>query len=118
MVRHNDANPFSIDGEWVRIIVPNSESGELGWISTQLISTSGDFSTLHVVQPGQPQFGPMQAFYLTTGIGDAGCNEAPESGVLIQTPEGVSEVTFNINGVDVAMGSTVLFQAQPDAAMS
>lgn len=61
---------------------------------------------------------PMQAFYLNTGIGDSDCTEAPESGVLIQTPDGVKEVTFNINGVDVAMGSTVLFQTQADEAMS
>jgi len=57
------------------------------------------------------EFSPMQAFYLTTGIGDAGCSEAPESGMLVQTPKGVGEVTFNVNGVDVAMGSTVFFQA-------
>ncbi len=57
------------------------------------------------------EFSPMQAFYLTTGIGDAGCSEAPESGMLVQTPQGVGEVTFNVNGVDVAMGSTVFFQA-------
>lgn len=61
---------------------------------------------------------PMQAFYLKTGIGDAGCEQAPESGLLVQTPDGVSEVAFNINGVDVAMGSTILFQAQPDEEMT
>lgn len=60
---------------------------------------------------------PMQAFYLKTGIGDAGCEEAPESGMLVQTPDGVSEVAFNINGVDIAMGSTILFQAQSNSEM-
>lgn len=55
---------------------------------------------------------PMQAFYLSTGIGDSACEEAPESGLLIQTPDGVEEVTFNINGVDVQVGSTVLFQTE------
>lgn len=61
---------------------------------------------------------PMQAFYLQTGVGDAGCEEAPESGLLVQTPEGINEIVFNINGVDVAMGSTILFQAQPNQDMS
>lgn len=61
---------------------------------------------------------PMQAFYLKTGIGDAGCEEAPESGLLVQTPDGVSEVAFNINGVDVAMGSTILFQAEANQEMT
>ncbi|MBI1281164.1 MAG: hypothetical protein GC179_23765 [Anaerolineaceae bacterium] len=53
---------------------------------------------------------PMQAFYLKTGAGDAQCDEAPESGLLVQTPKGVGEVAFNVNGVDVQMGSTVFFQ--------
>ena len=55
---------------------------------------------------------PMQAFYLRTGIGDVACEEAPESGLLIQTPDGIDEVTFNVNGVDVQVGSTVLFQTE------
>ena len=61
---------------------------------------------------------PMQAFYLSTGVGDAPCEEAPESGLLVQTPEGVEEVTFNVNGVDVQIGSTVLFQAVPEDEMT
>lgn len=60
------------------------------------------------------EFTPMQAFYLTTGIGDSRCAEAPESGMLVQTPKGVGEVNFLINGVEVAMGSTVMFQAPTD----
>ena len=56
---------------------------------------------------------PMQAFYLRSGVGDSACLEAPASGVLIQTPHGVESVNFNINGVDVEVGSTVMLQAQP-----
>ncbi|MCB9452590.1 MAG: hypothetical protein H6672_14225 [Anaerolineaceae bacterium] len=61
---------------------------------------------------------PMQAFYLRTGVADSGCDEAPESGLLVQTPDGVDEIAFNINGVDVQMGSTVLFQGNEDEDMS
>ena len=57
------------------------------------------------------EFGPMQAFYLRSGIGDAACNEAPNSGILVQTPEGVAEVNLNVNGVDVSLGSTAFLQA-------
>lgn len=60
---------------------------------------------------------PMHAFYLKTGVGDANCSEAPESGVLVQTPDGVTDVVFNVNGIDVAMGSTILFQAEANAHM-
>lgn len=61
---------------------------------------------------------PMQAFYLKTGAGDSQCAEAPESGMLVQTPEGVGEVSFNVNGVDVQMGSTVFFQSAPEEGMT
>ncbi|MDX1991884.1 MAG: hypothetical protein SF029_05820 [bacterium] len=60
---------------------------------------------------------PMQAFYLTTGVGSVGCQEAPENGLLVQTPEGVGEVTFTINDIVVEMGSTVLFQAHPEGEL-
>jgi hypothetical protein len=60
----------------------------------------------------------MQAFYLRTGIGDAPCAGAPQSGLVVQTPEGVGAVVFNINGVDVEMGSTVFFQADADKGMT
>lgn len=58
---------------------------------------------------------PMQAFYLTTGLGDSQCSEAPDSGLIVQTPEGVGEVAFTVNEVDVQMGSTVLFQANTES---
>ncbi len=60
---------------------------------------------------------PMQAFYLTTGVSESTCAEAPDSGLLVQTPEGVGEITFTINDIQVEMGSTVLFQAQPQGEM-
>lgn len=60
---------------------------------------------------------PMQAFILSTGIGAPPCEQAPPDGLLVQTPAGVQQVSFNINGVDVQMGSTVFFQIVPDQAM-
>jgi hypothetical protein len=57
---------------------------------------------------------PMQSFYLRTAVGDASCVDTPASGLIIQTPHGVQSVQFNINGVDVEIGSTVLLQAKPD----
>jgi len=60
----------------------------------------------------------VQSFYLQTAIGDAACREAPESGVLVQTPRGVDEVTFQINGVNVALASTAYLQAQPGGMMT
>ncbi len=61
---------------------------------------------------------PMSAFYLRTGIGDSPCEEVPESGLLVQTPEGVGTISFNVNGVDVSLGSTVFFQTDADGDMN
>lgn len=80
----------------------------------------GDVEIVNAVDRADVERGsatPMQAFYLTTGIGDSRCEEAPESGMLVQTPEGVGEVSFTVNNVSVQMGSTVLFQAQPAGEM-
>jgi hypothetical protein len=77
----------------------------------------GDVEITSAVALDNPMAAPMQAFYLTTGIGDAACAEAPESGMLVQTPEGVGEVAFSMNGVDVSLGSTVFFQAEPGEQM-
>jgi hypothetical protein len=57
------------------------------------------------------------AFYFQSGIGDAPCAEAPDSGILVQTPEGVSSVSFRVNEVDIELGSTAYLQAQPSADM-
>lgn len=78
----------------------------------------GDVEISNAVDPNDTTEKPMQAFRLKTGVGDAGCDEAPESGLLVQTPEGADEIAFNVNGVGVSMGSTVLFQADPEAGMS
>jgi hypothetical protein len=60
----------------------------------------------------------MQAFYFTTGVGDAPCAEAPDSGILIQTPKGVGEIRLRANNVDIRIGSTVYLQATPGDAIS
>lgn len=52
---------------------------------------------------------PMQAFYFTSGIGTPRCNAVPDSGVLIQTPDVDTSITFSINEVIVELGSTAFF---------
>jgi hypothetical protein len=98
-------------GEWLRISL---ENGGWGWVSTLVVQFEGDVESLNVVDPGDPVFGPLQAFVLKTGIGDSGCEEAPESGIMIQSPEGQSVISFEINEVNIELASTAFFQAQPD----
>lgn len=56
-------------------------------------------------------FNPMQAFYFTAGIGDSPCAEAPDSGILIQTPQGAGTVQLRVNAVDIELGSTAYLTA-------
>lgn len=71
----------------------------------------GDVEIDNAVLDSESGFTPMQAFYFHSGIGDAGCEEAPESGLLIQTPDGVEEVLLNVNGANISLGSTAFLQA-------
>jgi hypothetical protein len=60
--------------------------------------------------------GNMQSFYFTSGLGDLKCNETPNSGILIKSPNH-AQVTFTANGVQITMASTVLLRAEKGRAM-
>ncbi len=110
------ANGRLADRSWVRIALP--DNGGTGWVAGWLLTITAGIDNLDVVEPGAPHYGPMQAFYFQSGAQDAVCQEAPDSGLLIQTPEGVGEVTLLINEVNIQLGSTVYFQAQPGKDMT
>lgn len=67
----------------------------------------GDTTIEDVTEPDAPV--PMQAMVITGGVGQPQCQAAPESGVLVQSPQGIT-VTFEVNGVLISMGSTALLQ--------
>ncbi len=106
------------DGSWLRIQLPNSAA--LGWVSAAVVKVSGDTSTLALVDPTQAQtsFTPMQAFYFQTGITQTNCQQAPEDGILIQTPKGMGKIDLRANDVDIQLGSTAFIQAQPRGYMT
>ena len=60
-------------GRWWARLAPDASGKEV------LVIDHDAALSLHPIVKGQP---PMQAFYLTTGIGDANCADAPESGVM------------------------------------
>lgn len=103
------------DGKWLHIQL---EDGRTGWVLANLVSVDGDVSQLPVtdgaveaVADGDVSYTPMQAFYFSSGIGDSGCAQAPDSGILIQTPEGTRTITLRVNEVDITLGSTAYVQA-------
>jgi hypothetical protein len=99
------------DNSWIRIKLEEDARG-VGWVSGDFLNTDGgDTDSLVIVQPDTPQLGPMQAFYFKTGMNDRSCAESPDSGILVQTPEGARRVQLQLNGVDISLGSTVYLQA-------
>ena len=65
------------------------------WGRGTLVTLDGDVYNLAVISPNTTvptDFKPMQAFFVQTGIGDAKCREAAESGLLIQTQIGRAHV--------------------------
>lgn len=112
-------------GDWLRVQL--SDGSGTGWVFAELVSVDGDSSTLPVISSDAPvsepeasasPYGPMQAFYLRSGAADRPCEEAPDSGLLIQTPAGQGEITFLINEVTIDLGSTAYLQAQPAGEMT
>lgn len=102
-------------GDWLRVVYNDVNKGRtVGWVSTQVLSGAGERMKLEAIEADAPLYAPMQAFVLRSGIGDSPCLEAPESGLLVQTPSGVGSVSFNANGVDIALGSTAFLQTQTD----
>ena len=99
------------DGSWVRIQLP--ETGETGWVSASLVQADESLETLAVVPAGSTHYTPFQAFFLRTGAADAPCTAVPQSGIMIQTPEGVAEIRLTINEIAIRLGSTAYIQAVP-----
>jgi pimeloyl-ACP methyl ester carboxylesterase/SH3-like domain-containing protein len=94
-------------GDWLQVVFGDGT----GWVQASDVTPEGDIDTLAVVEAGGlGDYGPMQAFYFRTGVGDTACEEAPNSGILVQTPRGAGEVTINVNGLEVALASTAVIQ--------
>jgi len=110
------ANGRLADNSWLRVELPDGSG--YGWVYAPLVQAHGDLETLEAVDPRVAAYGPMQAFTFRSTVHDAACAEAPDGGILVQTPEGMARVTLLINEIDVQVGSTVYFQAQPGGEMT
>jgi hypothetical protein len=115
------ANGRNDDGRWIRVQIDTSKL-ESAWVLAELIDVRGDLDSLPVVDSqtvdSTINFGPMQAFYFQSGRDDAPCEEAPNSGLLIQTPEGAAEVTLWIDEVIIQLDSNASAFVQADAGGS
>lgn len=78
----------------------------------------GNVEIEDAVQPDDDTLKPMQAFRLRTQLGSTTCENVPEDGILIQTPEGAGQINLRVNDVDIELGSTIYLTAQPEQNMT
>ncbi len=114
------ANGRLPDSSWIRVRL-SEEENSIGWIFADLISSQGNLNSLNIIDPDTQDtlstnlaYGPMQVFTIETGAQDAPCAEAPNSGMMIQTPEGAAEVTLLMNEIDISLRATAFVQAQAE----
>lgn len=93
--------------DWVRADIQNI----IGWLPVSAfdpVQIEAALPQLTVVEDDAPL--PMQAFTLRTSFDNSGfeCAAAPPSLLLVQGPERV-QVSFEVNGANVQIASTVLF---------
>ena len=113
-------SPLSMDGEAWGVALMRLQANIPDTLPGQNVTfvLFGDVELSNAVEADSSEARPMQAFYLTTGIGQPECASVPQSGLLVQTPQGAGEVLFSVNGVDISFGSTVFLQAQAGNEMS
>lgn len=104
------ANACNCTRNWLRTVLDNRQ---VGWIPANRITILGDAEALPIVQADTPVYNSMQAFSLQSGAQQPECAEAPENGILIQAPSGLENVPLQINGVEIALNSTMFVQSQP-----
>ncbi len=98
-------------GDWLLIRRPDGGSG---WVYYALVEIEDDLAPVDVVEADATS---IQAFFFRSGIGDAPCEAAPDSGLLISTPDGIGQIEFVLNEVHFSVGSTIFLQAEPGAEM-
>lgn len=101
------ANGRNAWGDWLHVQLAD---GSEAWVYTPLMDVEGDLGSLPIVEGA---YRPMQAFYFRSGVGDAPCEAAPHSGVMIQTPEGVGQIEMVVNDATIRLGSTAYLLMVP-----
>ena len=105
----------SEDGEWIQAYF---SPVQLAWVSQSLVT--GAIDALDTAQPanaGAPLWLTLQTFDFGSGLDDAPCESAPDSGIILQTPKYAPPRVFVINGVELLLSGTAYLQAQARVAM-
>ena len=96
-------------GDWLQILFGETDSK--AWVFASLVTVDDDIQMLPIVDVDSEAFSSINSYVVSTGIGESSCAKAP-NGILIQTPEGVGEVSLAINEVNIRLGSTAFLTVE------
>ncbi len=106
---------LSPDGDWLLVYATPETRG---WINQILVSDiASSLPELESAASTPPLWKSWQSFDFHSAIGDAACEEAPASGILLQTPEFGTPLYFDINGTQIRLRGTAWLQAQSSIGM-
>ena len=89
-----------------------------GWISESVVSAPlVDLPALAADVDTGPLWLPWHRFDFLSGMHDAPCEDAPESGILLQTVKFIAPRHFVINGARLMLSGTAWLQAQASSGM-
>lgn len=89
-----------------------------GWISQSVVSAPSErLPTLEAGGDTVPLRLPWHRFNFRSGMHDAPCEGAPESGILLQTAEFAAPRQFVINGARLSLSGAAWLQAQVSSGM-
>lgn len=120
------ANARLEDNSWLRVRLPGRDAG-FGWLLADFVTSEEDIDSLYAISledamrdvvDDRAPVRAMEAFYFQSGVDDSPCPEAPESGLLIQTPEGKASVKITIDGVVIQTDGTVAIRANQEAGVN
>ncbi|MEO1287208.1 MAG: LysM domain-containing protein [Chloroflexota bacterium] len=102
------ADGISVDGNWLRVVW----DGRPAWIRRTTVEAIPEIETLPTLDSTLRT--PMQAFYLTTGIGSPACSEVPDSSLFVQGPDDI-EIDLTVNGANILLGSSGILRVIEDS---
>ena len=89
-----------------------------GWISESVVSAPlADLPALSADADTEALRLPWHRFGFLSGMRDAPCEDAPESGILLQTEKFIAPRYFIINGARLMLSGTAWLQAQASGGM-
>ncbi len=89
-----------------------------GWISQAVVTEAApDLPPVQADPETPPLWLPGQSFDFLSGIDDAPCEGALESGILLQSPKSTAASRFEINGAQIHLAGTAWLQAQASSGM-